>query len=116
MTTANPSQFSLFGALSDLYGPRSRRRDPETSRQAARKVLPAYRGQMARVLDAIRAHPMHTACELARLMSHEGEDPTRLRYLVSRRTADLARDGAIRRCPPRVCGVSGSPQTTWRAV
>ena len=95
MTTANPSQFSLFGALADLY-PRSRRRDPETSRVAARKVAPAYSGQKARVLDAIRAHPMHTACELARLMSHEGEDLTRLRYLVSRRTADLARSGAVR--------------------
>ena len=54
MTTANPSQFSLFGALSDLYGPRSRRRDPETSRQAARKVAPVYVGQKARVLDAIQ--------------------------------------------------------------
>jgi hypothetical protein len=119
MTTANPSQFSLFGALADLY-PRSRRRDPETSRVAARKVLPAYRGQMARVLDAIRAHPMLTASELAAELARESgcsrEETVRLRYLVSRRTADLARDGAIRRCPPRVCSVSGSPQTTWRAV
>ena len=112
---ADPAQFSLFSARADLY-PRSRRRDPETSRVAARKVMPAYRGQKARVLEAIREHPQQTACELARWMLQSGEDLTRLRYLVSRRTADLARDGAIRRCPPRVCTVSGSPQTTWRAV
>lgn len=96
--------------------PRSRRRDPLTSRIAAQRTARVYRGQLLRVLEAVRAHPMQTACELARAMRRDGEDLTRLRYLVSRRTADLARDGAIRRCPPRVCTVSGSPQTTWRAV
>lgn len=96
--------------------PRSRRRDPLTSRIAAQRTARVYRGQLLRVLEAVRAHPMQTACELARHMLEPGEDATRLRYLVSRRTADLARDGAIRRCPPRVCSVSGSPQTTWRAV
>ena len=96
--------------------PRSRRRDPLTSRIAAQRTTRVYRGQLLRVLEAVRAHPMQTACELARHMLCDGEGATRLRYLVSRRTADLARDGAIRRCPPRICTVSGTAQTTWRAV
>lgn len=51
MTTANPSQFSLFGALDDLY-PRSRRRDPETSRQAAVDELQNILPRLAELLAA----------------------------------------------------------------
>lgn len=92
-----------------------------TSRLAAQLVAPVYHGQKADVLRIVAAHPLKTAVELAQLWAAERgiTDPgaiKELRYVVSRRTADLARDGALRRCPPRICTVSGSPQTTWRAV
>lgn len=101
--------------------PRSRRRDPMTSRLAARRVAPVYHGQKADVLRIVRDHPLRTAVELAQLWAVErgitdAGAVKDLRYVVSRRTADLARDGAIRRCPPRICTVSGTAQTTWRAV
>ena len=101
--------------------PRSRRRDPMTSRLAAQKIAPVYHGQKADVLRIVRDHPLRTAVEIAQLWAVERGITDAgaikdLRYVVSRRTADLAHDGALRRCAPRTCSVSGTAQTTWRAV
>lgn len=101
--------------------PRSRRRDPITSRLAAQKIAPVYHGQKADVLRIVREHPLRTASEIGEIWADEqgivdGAKRHAMRMTVSRRTADLAHDGALRRCAPRVCAVSGTVQTTWRAV
>ena len=51
--------------------PRSRRRDPMTSRLAAQRVAPVYHGQKADVLRIVRDHPLRTAVELAQLWAVE---------------------------------------------
>lgn len=51
--------------------PRSRRRDPITSRMAAQKIAPVYHGQKADVLRIVRDHPLKTAVEIAALWAAE---------------------------------------------
>ena len=90
--------------------PRARRRDPQTSHQAAEGIRRSGElgKQQRAVLEAVRAHPGKTAVELAHLAGLD-------RYAVSRRTAELS-PVHIRRGPPRICTVNGRPQTTWFIV
>jgi hypothetical protein len=96
------------GLLADT--PRARRRDPQTSHQAAEGIRRSGElgKQQRAVLEAVRAFPGKTAVELAHLAGLN-------RYAVSRRTAELS-PAHIRRGPPRICTVNGRPQTTWYAV
>jgi hypothetical protein len=96
------------GLLADL--PRARRRDPETSHQAAEGIRRSGElgKQQRAVLEAVRAYPGKTAVELAHLAGLD-------RYAVSRRLPEL-QPVHVRRGPPRDCTINRRPQSTWYAV
>ncbi len=92
---------------------RSRASDPATSDAAASKFDRQLKGQAAAVLAWIRRYRGRTACELAKCIASAEADYVRLRYQISRRAADLARQGFVRRGDVRVCEVTGTEQLTW---
>lgn len=108
------AQMDMFVATTAPYR-RWRKSDPETSRIAATRNEKGIGSQAKVVLDAIQRWPGSTACELAMNLSKigVGTDYSAMRFRVSRRTADLAKEALVRRGKPRVCTVAGSPQTTW---
>lgn len=92
--------------------PIARRRDPETSKLAAEKVMKC--GARARqenlVLGGVKLNPGLTTAELAVKI---GTD----RYVPARRMASLERQGLVRRSTDkRKCTVTGSPCLTWTAA
>jgi hypothetical protein len=96
------------GLLADL--PRARRRDPQTSHQAAEGIRRSGElgKQQRAVLEAVRAHPGKTAVELAALSGLN-------RWAISRRLPEL-QPVHVRRGPPRDCTINRRPQSTWFAV
>jgi hypothetical protein len=90
--------------------PRARRRDPQTSHQAAEGIRRSGElgKQQRAVLEAVRAHPGKTAVELAHLAGLD-------RYAVSRRLPEL-QPVHVRRGPPRDCTINRRPQSTWYVV
>ena len=120
----NPAheQIPLFGAQSrqgssprpPAKAPLARNADPLSSHVAAEEVAASGRrdSQKREILEWLRSHagdgPV-TSMELAR---SAGLD----RYVVARRLPDLERDGLVRRCAMRECGVSGRPAITWRTT
>lgn len=116
------------GAAALVDVPRARIRDPATSHAAAKRVKDSghLNRQQLEVLALLRRYPGSTAVELARIA--RPDEWRTYRYVVSRRLPELASGFAIvkgvkvpraafaRRGRPRVCAVSGSPQTTWYPV
>lgn len=90
--------------------PRARRNDPETSHLAAERIKAsgALGKQQQAVLAAVRNWPGCTAVEIAQRAQID-------RYAVSRRLPELS-PVHVRRGPPKICSVKGTPQTTWRPV
>jgi len=84
------------------------RGDPETSREAARKLMAAGKLGLHRqiVLDGVKCCPGGTHSEIAA--------GTPLDWLqVARRLSELERAGLVRKGEPRICRVKGSRCTTW---
>lgn len=96
------------GLLTDT--PRARRRDPQTSHQAAEGIRRSggLGKQQRAVLEAVRAHPGKTAVELAALSGLN-------RWAISRRLPEL-QPVFVRRGPPRNCTINHRPQAVWYAV
>ena len=99
-----------------MPGPRSRRTDPSTSAEAADRHTAGFAAQAQRVLDLIRCHPGLTACELAKKATNASGEYMRMRFAISRRAADLAAAGFVRRGSARICAVNRSRQCTWYGV
>jgi hypothetical protein len=108
------------GVLADL--PRARTTDPETSHEAAAKVLASgqLRESQRITLDAVTSRPGSTAVELAAALAGTpcrglARDRSWWRFELSRRLPELV-PVHVRRGKPRECRVSGSCQTTWYPV
>jgi len=69
----------------------ARRGDPETSLEAARKIVSSGTdaAQCERVLEALRRYPNHTSADLAKLCGMD-------RYIVARRLPELQAAGLAR--------------------
>lgn len=123
-------QIDLFGDQAEhrrirrsllIDTPATRRTDPTTSLKAETKLRKsgALGAQQRQVLEAVLRWPGRTAVELAALMARaEGhgehtERGVRIRYMVSRRIADLARAELIRRGIPRICEINNTSQNTY---
>lgn len=92
------------GLLADL--PRARRRDPETSHEAADAIRAS--GELGRqqrqVLEAVRRWPGLTSLELGARMEIN-------RWAVARRLPEIEAGGHIRRGEPRT--VNGRRHVAW---
>lgn len=91
--------------------PLSRRTDPETSFEAAKRLKKSghWSGQKRAVFQALRQNNGSTSAELAKAM---GED----RYIPSRRLKELESLGLVRRGMIRMCTVCGNRCLTWYVV
>lgn len=114
---------AMFHGEQPLHGKcqiigRSRRSDPDTSRQAADQHGKRISEQAREALHWAKRYPGHTACELAELMATAtGQDQTRLRFMFSRRLADLEHAGEVRKGrEARACSVNHTRQSTWWPV
>jgi hypothetical protein len=86
----------------------ARRNDPETSRQAARKIASCSAQLAAAAAELVRKHPGRTGAELDRLAGCE------VKRTISKRLADAAdKFGLVRRGPKRQCSVGGNEALTW---
>jgi hypothetical protein len=92
---------------------RSRKSDPPTSQEAAQRNAEGLGLQTLAVFALISRYPGHTACELAKRWGVTEAGYLKRRYAVSRRAAELRRDGLVRAGTPRICTVAGSKQMTW---
>ena len=108
------------GLIADL--PRARTADPETSHEAAAKVMASgqLRESQRITLDTVTAHPGSTAVELAAALAGAScrgiaRDRSWWRFELSRRLPELV-PAHVRRGKPRECRISGSCQTTWHPV
>lgn len=88
--------------------PLSHRNDPETSREAAEKLVASGRltGQRKAVLEALRQCDGGTHGELGRVMGCDW-------LVAARRLPELRRMGLVTKGEPRICMVKGSRCTTW---
>lgn len=101
-------QQQLFDAIAT-----SRKSDPATSHDAAAKVESSGRAgsDRARLLEAVRHHPGHTAGELAMLDSVRME-----RSEVSKRLPELRKMGLVKNGEARECFARKSRMLTWWPV
>ena len=88
--------------------PRSHRHDPQTSREAARKLMESgkLKGQRKVVFDALHKCDGVTHAELGALMGVHWLTP-------ARRLPELERMGLVAKGQPRLCRVKHSRCTTW---
>jgi len=89
----------------------SHRTDPATSKEAIASLTSSgIRGQhMQIVLDAVKANPNLTACELIAVTQLD-------EYQVRRRLSDLKNNGAVEHSGRRMCSVKGTAMVTWKRV
>ena len=94
-----------------MHAPIARKRDPETSRQAAKAITEsgARKNQQNTILNAIKSYPGRTSYELTRCCPLD-------RYQVARRCAELEQAGLIRKSLPRECQITGRNAHTWEAI
>lgn len=97
-------------AQPDFFGPHAlaRRRDPESSHLAARKIERSGRAaaQRAKTLAAVKNWPGCTSMELAKNTGLE-------RYMLARRLPELRKGGLIRNGEDQICAVSKVLGLTW---
>lgn len=103
MLSQHPVQFSL---LADT--PIARRRDPETSKLAARRVTQSGEraSQQQRILNLVNQRPGHTSAEIAHFLGMD-------RHIPARRLSELERQGLLRRGGKRDCQQTLNPSLTW---
>lgn len=106
-------QLMLFGIGADVKphngdAALSHRGDPQTSREAATKLLESGKltGQRKAVLEALSQCDGSTHAELGGAMGRDW-------LVAARRLPELARMGLVRKGEPRICRVKGSRCTTW---
>jgi hypothetical protein len=90
----------------------ARTTDPSTSHEAAEKKAPRRASDYAVILGTLvitRNYPM-TASEIDREHGHQGLSVSP----AHKRLPELARQGLVVRCEPRVCSVTGYKAATWR--
>lgn len=100
--------------LSD--SPIARRRDPDTSHEAAEHVTASgsRARQQALVIDLVRRYPGHTSAELAIKSELGGGDVDR--WTAARRLPELRKAWLVKNGEPRECGVTGRRALTWYVV
>lgn len=97
--------------------PRSRRSDPSTSKEAARKVQASgtVEAHRERILAAMRKIGPATAAELAVQLTPCTDGLKAIDQVeVSRRLPEMERDGLVVRNGRRKCRVKGSSMTIWQ--
>lgn len=78
-------------------GPLFAKHDPQTSREAAKRIAPHLGRAQALALKMVRAYPGRTCPELAVIRSTEtGEGVEYCRQMIGRRLNELERAGLIR--------------------
>lgn len=87
--------------------PLARAADPETSKAAARGIVPHLGALQQAAADAVRRWPGRTATELAVNAGHA--DPR----VFNRRLGECERLGMVRRGEPRRCKATGRQAATW---
>lgn len=108
------TQLPLFESsgqhASGLIPAKSRRTDPATSREAAKRVTRSGNSasDRAAIIAVVKRRPGLTAGEIAAELGW-GVDNVR----VSRRTAELEDQGLIATGAARVCSVKGTRMTTY---
>jgi hypothetical protein len=93
------------------HTPACHRNDPETSREAAKKLKRSgkLKTQRQAVLEALRCCNGATHAELGRFMGMHWLKP-------ARRLPELERAGLVRKGPARTCRVKGSKCCTWWTI
>jgi hypothetical protein len=91
--------------------PIARRRDPETSHEAAEHITNSGKraSQQNAVLDLVRRYPGHTSAELA----VRGLSGLIDRWTVARRLPELRSAFLVKNGDKRKCGETGSNALTW---
>lgn len=84
--------------------------DPQTSVEAAEKVVPKVASDTARIYSVLVEHGPLTASEI----DFEVKTYTRESSPAHKRCADLLRQKLIEKGDVRVCSVTGYRATTWR--
>ncbi len=99
----HPTQFSL---LADT--PIARRRDPETSKIAARRITQSGEraSQQQRILSLVNQRPGHTSAEIAAFLGMD-------RHIPARRLSELERQTLVKRGEKRDCQQTFNPSLTW---
>ena len=106
----------IFDKVTHIFG-RSRKTDPETSKEAGEKNRKGLTIQGGKVFAAIKEVNGGTRGEIGRFLSElEGISFHEAIAMVSRRAPDLAKIGVVRRGEPRKCHYLNSSQTTWWIV
>lgn len=110
----DPSDRRLDKGSADLplfVHARSRKSDPSTSHEAARRMTKSgvASAQAAAVLAIVRANPGCTSAEVGALMGDDERD----RFVAGRRLPDLRAAGKVRNGDKRRCTVKGSMALTW---
>lgn len=88
----------------------ARHTDPQTSHDAAKHAESRLGLYQWEALMACRAHPGHTATEMAK--ARGWDDPR----VINRRLVELERSGLVRAREPRTCAVTGRRAMTWEVV
>jgi hypothetical protein len=85
--------------------------DPSTSKEAIKDLNNngTRAKHMQKVLKGVKAFPLSTACELAKVLNM-GE------YQVRRRLSDLKNQDLVVHGPKRHCGVKLTKMVTWKAL
>jgi hypothetical protein len=86
----------------------ARNTDPATSHHAARFIVSSGKAAAQQTLTAaaVRAHPGHTALEIAEKLRMD-------RYMLGRRLSECEKAKTVRRGQARTCTISGRQAHTW---
>jgi hypothetical protein len=97
-------------APTDFAKPLARATDPETSKQAARRIAPQLQGLHETVERYVRESPGMTCSELSE--KYRQRDPR----TIGRRMAEIEAKGFIRRGEARKCTITKMQAATWWPV
>lgn len=84
------------------------KRDPETSKAAARAIAPVIPSEQEYALACVERMPGATAKELDTHFNPQTWNR------IQRRLNELERKGLVERCAARPCRISGKVAATWR--
>lgn len=91
-----------------------RRRDPDTSKQAAAKyTATSRRTDRQAMLELIASHPGLTSGEYGNLLLERGVKPMKAIRMPTKRVSELVADGLVRIGKTKKCSVSGRNARTY---